>query len=311
MLGEIGSALWRAQAGMASGGHELVLLPHKAMRNLPLQHATLPNGARLSDLFERVFVYPTLWDFAECLRDGATAARTGAVGGCVDPTGDLPFARLEGWLCCDDGRLSSGSAVGWMTIKETARTADVLLLSCHGTFDALDPWNSTLHVGSEDLNVMKLVAETDLPDVVVLGACGAGLNRRSASDEPVSFSCILLRRKVKAVIAPLWSVDDCASALFMTLLFDQLRRDGDPARSIALAARALREMTAAQALDCFNRWGAMISGAGRGGTIDADKVIGRLSTMRTWLEGRAADVRPWSMLDWGAYQLVGGYSDAG
>jgi hypothetical protein len=311
VLGDIGSALWRALASLASGGDELVVLPHKAMRNLPLQHATLPNDARLSDLFERVFVYPTLWDFAECLRDGATAPRTETVGGCVDPAGNLPFARLEGWLCCDDGGLSCGSAVGWTTIKETARAADVLLLSCHGTFDALDPWNSALHVGSDDLNVMRFVAETDLPDVVVLGACGAGLNRRSASDEPVSFSCILLRRRVKAVIAPLWSVDDCASAVFMTLLFDQLGRDGDPARSVASAARALREMTAAQALERFDFWCATISGAGRGSLIDADRVIDRLSTMRTWLEGREADARPWSMLDWGAYQLVGGYSETG
>jgi len=309
MLSELGSALWRTCPGIAEGGEELIVLPHKALRNLPLQHAILPEGKRLAELFDRVFVYPTMWDFAECLRSGAGQTSIREVCGCVDPDGSLPFARLEGFLCCHHNRLASGKQVTAEAIEQLSGKAGILLLSCHGSFNMNDPWQSTLRLANEDLRVMDFAGRLQLPEVVVLGACESGLSRRSASDEPVSFAGVLLRRNVKAVVAPLWPVDDCSSALFMTRFFEEIDRCGDLSKSVKLASAMLRDMTVNEAREQFRRWIDRIEEAEDSDLLDKKRILEQMSLLQAWLNTLAGDALPWSMLDWGAYQLVGGYTE--
>ena len=308
VLGELGNALWRTYPAIAKGGDDLILIPHKALRNLPIQHIILPSGQRLSELFDRIFIYPTMWDFAECLQDSKTQFTTTTISACVDPDGSLPFARLEGWLCCEPNRLFTGKQVTSSTINRASRDTNVLLLSCHGSYNMLDPWLSALHLSNEDLSVMDCVDRWHLPDIVILGACESGLSRRSASDEPVSFAGVLLKRQVKAVVAPLWPVDDCASALFMTQLFKELRTCGDISKAINTASTNLRVMSVNQALEQIDSWIKKISTSNKN-RLNEEKILNHLFQVNDWLSSLSGETRPWTMLDWGAYQLVGGYTE--
>jgi CHAT domain-containing protein len=76
----------------------------------------------------------------------------------------------------------------------------------------------------------EVFEELDLgrASLVVLSACESALGERTGGDEIVGLTRAFLYAGAPAVVASLWSVDDEATAEFMTELYGRLLR-GEPA----------------------------------------------------------------------------------
>ena len=211
VLAKVGEWLWRACPELADGGDELVLVPHRLFRSLPLSHCQLPGGARLSDGFGRVFISPSLYDFSLSLGQAQESGPSKSIAtALVDPDGSLPFARVEGLRAAGADSTRMGSEVTVAAIREALSKSGLVLISCHGDFDESNPWQSTIAAADGAFRLHELLdpACNTAADLVVLGACEAARTRRSQSDEPLGFPGMLVEGGVKAVLAPLWKVDD-------------------------------------------------------------------------------------------------------
>jgi len=310
ILDRIGEWLWRACPQLARGGRDLVLIPHRLFRSLPLSHCRLPGGKRLSQIFDQVTVASSLYDLSE-----ATSKPPGAIkedrewAALVDPDGSLPFAWFEGLLNVGPAVTKAGHDVTVGAIHQALAGSDAALISCHGNFAERNPWQSGLAVADGEFKVYELLNPPYriVTDLVVLGACEAARTRRSLSDEPIGFPGMLVQTGVRAVLAPLWKVDDFATLLFLTHFFDAVKAGTNPASAAQQTGLWLRGLDASAALklaeEILSR--AETMAGGKDGAVP-EHLTQRLTNIRNWLQTLSKDTRPYrSPLDWAAFQLVG------
>jgi CHAT domain-containing protein len=143
--------------------------------------------------------------------------------------------------------------------------------------------------------------------IVVLGVCEAGRSRRSLSDEPLGFPTLLLQGGAAVVLAPAWQVDDFASFLFSSRLFDALSRGVHIFHAARDTARWLRELTAQAVVEQTNHLIGKLMDYGAQGKMAAAALQPRLKAQKAWIATLAPTERPFrSPLDWGAaFQLIG------
>lgn len=316
LLAKIGTWLWQALPDLGQGGEELVLLPHRLFRSLPLSHTVLPNGARLGELFQRVSLSPSLYELGAAIHaaaeNGFSAQRdTASIQGLLDSDAEriLPFAQLEGLVALGAEHVQCGQQVTVQVLKDTLAGSGTVLLSCHGDFVEDNPWRSTVHGADGDLLLGEMFAEGNHigAQLVVLGICEAGKSRRSLSDEPVSFPGFLVNLGARLVIAPMWQVDDFASFLFIRHLFQGLRAGTHPARAAAEAATWQRSLTARDALreldDIEQR---VVEGQWALEETYRSVLTRRIAQYRRWLaEDLQANDYAFDALDWAAFQVHG------
>jgi tetratricopeptide (TPR) repeat protein len=65
ILDKIGEWLWHCNIDLAQGGEDLIIIPDGPLRNIPLSYCRLPNGKRLSELFNRITTSPSLYDLSQ------------------------------------------------------------------------------------------------------------------------------------------------------------------------------------------------------------------------------------------------------
>lgn len=304
LLRWVGELLWRAVPDLADGGDELVLLPHRILRVLPLWAATLPGGARLGELFGQVTVLPDLEELVRRIDVATSTPRDASVLAFADPDGSLPFAQLEAFEVAGPGA-TVGADVTRAAVHDglSSPPSTIVHLACHGDFDDDNPWNSVIHAADGDLRLHELLLdEPGVGPVVVLGACEAGRTHRAPSDEPFGFPALLLRRGAAAVVAPSWQVDDLASLLLLTELYRR-RRAQPTAAALVAAATWLRDLPAGGALARLDELGRdRVVAAADGGT----SLRRRFDVSRAWLRDLPARERPFrSPLDWAAFQMTG------
>jgi len=310
ILDRVGEWLWRACPQLAQGGQELVLIPHRLFRSLPLTHCRLPGGKRLSQVFDQVTVASSLYDLSKSISKppGALKEASGWTA-LVDPDGSLPFAWFEGLLNVGTAATKTGQHVTVGAIHQALAGSDVALISCHGNFAEGNPWQSGLAVADGEFKVYELLNPPYriVTDLVVLGACEAARTRRSLSDEPIGFPGMLVQTGVRAVLAPLWKVDDFATLLFLTHFFDTVKAGIHPASAAQQTALWLKRLEASAALELADEMieQAKTKAGGKDGAIP-EPITKRLTAIRHWLQNLGKDTRPYrSPLDWAAFQLVG------
>lgn len=316
LLARIGTWLWEALPDLREGGEELVLLPHRLFRSLPLSHAVLPNGARLGELFERVNLSPSLYELGVAIdaaaKDSDSAPSDGAdMRGLLDSDAQrgLPFARLEGLMALGAERVTSGAQVTVQVLKEALGEPGTVLLSCHGDFNEHNPWQSTVHGADGELVLGEMLTKGDRigAQLVVLGICEAGKSRRSLSDEPVSFPGFLVNLGARMVIAPMWQVDDFASFLFMRRLFQGIQAGTHPARAAAEAAEWQRSLTARDALRELDDIEQRLAKGEWKLEDDTHSILEkRIAQYQRWLaEDLQANDYAFDALDWASFQVHG------
>lgn len=308
LLDSAGMWLWRAQPDLAEGGTDLVIIPHRLFRSLPLAHARLPTGRRLSDLFDTVVIVPCLGDLGRRLGASAKDMSQTNITALANADNSLPFAHCEAILSGAGENLMTGDAVTADAVARAFGREGILLLSLHGDFDEGDPFHSKIFTADGELELHQLIlGQTPINSrIVVLGVCEAGRSRRSLSDEPLGFPAMLLQGGVAAVVAPAWRVDDFASFLFVGKLFDAINQGINIFHAVRDTARWLHEVTAQTVLEQTDYLIDKLMGYGEQGKMAVEALKPRLDVQKAWVENLKPTERPFrSPLDWAAFQITG------
>ena len=309
LLATIGGWLWRALPTLAEGGSELIVLPHRVLRAVPLAHAMLPTGRRLSELFDAVWVVPSLeLAFVEApVAADAPARDGGGIRAVVDADGSLPFAACEALVSTESRHVRRAQDATSAAVIDALGGSQIALISMHGEFDPDDPFAQRIlsSDGAVQLRELLLQPATVGAPAVLLGVCEAGQQRRSVSDEPFGFPAMLLECGAQAVLAPLWKVDDFASLHFVSRLAAMLRQGVAVERAACDAARWLSR---ASPLDVRRATDEILHTVAA--RIDADdpllaRIRERVAAQRAWLESLPRDARPFGgAIDWAAFQVT-------
>jgi CHAT domain-containing protein len=304
-LAQVGSWLWRALPSLAEGGSELILLPHRVLRALPLAHAMLPTGRRLSELFDSVWTAPTLeLAFAEAPARECARSEIQAV---VDADGSLPFAACEALVSTDLAHVHWGPEASTQAVADVLGGPGIALVSMHGESVPDDPFAQRIVTADGSLQLRDLLLQ-DTPvraPVVLLGVCEAGQQRRSVSDEPFGFPAMLLQCGANAVLAPLWKVDDFASLHFMTRLAASLRQGVVVERAAASAAGWMRNASPSAVIRATDEIVRTVESRLEANDALLGRIRARVAVQRAWLDTLPRDARPFGgAIDWAAFQVT-------
>lgn len=219
----------------------------------------------------------------------------------VDPTGDLPYARIEGRavaaLFGTDARILVGHGCKPEAVVDGARGCNYLHFACHGDYGLREVLSSALMLaGGARFSLADVISRLDLEcmRLVVLSACETGLMEPVRwVDEYVALPSGFLQAGAPGVVASLWPVDDVATSLLMQQLYRRHLQDGLPLNTaLRDAQRWLRDSTTRELLARYQSFPASELGSGEGGE-DA-------------LLGASTDDRPFANpFYWAPFTLVG------
>lgn len=224
----------------------LVILPAR-LSFFPFEMALAPNGRRLIDCYEFRRA-PTLAAAMRSAGRWKSAQRPGHISGLWNPGGDLVGAAAERALVTaavgGSGRVSKLDITTIATILEPGGS-NIIHLSTHGRFDALDPFESGVTLGVGRTLSFRDIASAKMSSpalLAVLPACEVGLsNPESGEIAYWGVSSALLDAGVGGVVGALWQVHDDAAALIMAKFYELVFRDGrSPAAAIRGAQLWLR-----------------------------------------------------------------------
>ncbi|GAA3826891.1 CHAT domain-containing protein [Streptomyces phyllanthi] len=221
----------------------VVVVPSGALWTVPLA-ALEPSPLSAGHAVSYV---PSLSTLLAVLEQPRHRRRVERFVGAGDPDGSLPYAAAElvraaaGFY---DRSVHSGSGIDVAALLADLPEADVVHFACHGiTFDN-HPDLSALHLSgtggdrrllwAPDLVRLRLRAR-----LVVLAACHSGLSRALPGNEYAGLPGVLLAAGAKAVVGPLWQVDDQVTATLMEHFYIGLAQAG-PAAALHHAQEAVR-----------------------------------------------------------------------
>ncbi|MGX5717970.1 CHAT domain-containing protein [Arthrobacter sp. MAHUQ-56] len=166
----------------------------------------------------------------------------------------LKYARKEGlWLSDNAGfdSTATGPAATREAFNRAVKTgSEILHIAAHGSVNTRS-WGEAAHLLWADDE--KSTAEmTSLPELmqlrginvgtVFLAACWGGAPNRTLPDESISFPTAFLSAGAKAVIAPLWPIDDDVAYEFSIAFYEYWKLDGyPPTTALRKAANEMRD----------------------------------------------------------------------
>lgn len=252
MLDKLGGLMAELAPHLGQGGSQLVIVPHRVLRSMPLGHARLPDGRYVSEIFHEVSILPSMADFLHMPREAAERQDPARISALLDPRGDLPFARLEAAPVADT-RVAVGDEAHKRAFLDAMARDRCVLVSAHGAFVPDNPWASTIEFADGPLALSELVSARGLEArLMILSCCEAGLSQSSNSDEPFGFPSILQAAGIPHVVAPAWRVDDLATCLLVSRSLRELRTGMPPARAVSRASHWLRDLSAHETLACLS-----------------------------------------------------------
>jgi CHAT domain-containing protein/Tfp pilus assembly protein PilF len=261
-----GDSLWRGplrqldqyliapleDAGVLGGRHRLIIVPHAELHYVPF--AGLIGGAgRGQFLIERydVAVTPSasVW-LALGERPSGPASGVLALAPRPDvlPASQREVAAIER-LGGADVTVLTGRAATEAAFRREAPRRRILHLATNGVLNKQNPLFSFVDLAADSshdgrLEVHEVFGLELAADLVVLSACQTGLGAGALGDVPpgddwVGLTQAFLHAGAANVVATLWPVDDWATAALMERFYAGYPAQGDPARALALAQRAL------------------------------------------------------------------------
>jgi CHAT domain-containing protein len=256
------------------------------LATVPLVAATYgPDHAScLLDKFA-ISATPSATAHAAARRRGATSAnetfrRLVAI---ADPTHDLEYTNTEIEQVrthFDDTVVAHGddATIDWL--RERAGDGTALHLACHAYAGMLDATASGFILADGDLRAPDVSRLGPLhARVAVASACQSGVTELSdLADEAFSLGTALLAAGAACAIASLWSVNDLATAMLMTRLYDAMADGMSPPTALATAQRWVRDLDQAGYEDFLRRHPRLRDHATR--SRDARRMLARGETQR-------------------------------
>jgi CHAT domain-containing protein/tetratricopeptide (TPR) repeat protein len=236
-------------------GSRLMFLPPASLGFLPLGLAQEPSsGRRLIEDYDIVYA-PSLTALAKAHQQVENYAAP-SLAAVVNPTGDLPFTRIEGALVealfDADSRLvlrEDDERTAWPeAVLAALKGKSYWHFSTHGSFDRADARQSALALkNGARLTVGNLMGAQDLgrPRLVVLSACATGLHDiHRTPEEFIGLAGAFMTVGAAAVVGTLWPVSDVATALLTARFYDlHLTEALPPAMALRRAQLWLRDAT--------------------------------------------------------------------
>jgi len=147
---------------------------------------------------------------------------------------ELPFAEKE----IQSIRMSYNNVNSYLNsdatesvFKSNSGDANIILLSCHGEFDPVNPLFSALLLTGDAENDGRLEAheifELDMDaSIVAMSACETGLGAIRGGDEVVGLMRSFIYAGSASLLSSLWKVDDLATAVLMKRFFRYMKEPG-------------------------------------------------------------------------------------
>ncbi len=228
---------------LSSDIHEIVLVPHLLLHQIPFAALPICDGVLLGERFT-IRSVPSCQILQYCQQRPVVS---GSVQGIVEDANDnLLGARYEGEQIAALYDVSNINRLRGSTQATIANYRDILsrvnrLHSSHHAISRLDnPLESALILADGKITLGDLLIGKRYPelDEVFLSACETHLGQFTFTDDVVTLSTGFLCIGARSVISTLWSVDDLVTALF-DIFYHQERRDGFN-RAISLQSAQLR-----------------------------------------------------------------------
>ena len=242
------------ELGIAPGA-PVLLLPQGGLWLLALHAASrLVDGVQRAFADDFVITYtPSIYARKICLtRSVDRKDEPPTLLAVIDPNGDLPYAEKEVALISQhfqDPILLHGKEATLKNVSRLVGSASYLHFSCHGFHDWSDTMLSGLQLAQPDhLLLSEILAKFSLNKnrLVTLSACETGIiDLRGAADEFVGLPTGFLVAGAYGVITTLWKVDDAASCLLVSALYEHhlANHNLPPAEALRAAQKWLRELT--------------------------------------------------------------------
>jgi CHAT domain-containing protein/tetratricopeptide (TPR) repeat protein len=262
----LGARIWPAILDLLPPSVDrLVLLPSAGLNVMPLHAAILPDGSSACDRF-RISYAPSLGLLARA-SDHPAGATSGVLGQAVPPSGDLPFAAIEGAEVSEhhEGKIDrlEGPAATASEVLALLSRSDAVHFAGHGRFDAEDVLGSYLACAA-DGGDGRLTAGQILwaprslrARLVALAACESGrVDEADLLDDFIGLPGTLLATGARHVLAAFWEVDDLVTAIFVDRFFaDWSGGAVSPPEALSSAQRSLRsEVRVADVQERLTRW---------------------------------------------------------
>ncbi len=286
------------------------LVPCGPLDMAPLHAAPLSSdGDVLADRFElRSAPSATV-----CAAASARAERTGnkqrRLVALADPDGSLPGAgpevkEIAALFEGDTSACAFGLDATVEFLRSHAAHASHLHFACHARSGLFDAGEAAIELASGPLPATALTAVAQLDArLAVVSACqGAQSTMGGLRQAEFSIAAALLAAGSACVIASLWPVDDLATALLMTRLYQELRdKEMTPPRALRSAQAWLRGLTEEQEKAFFHRHPELAAEYAR--RLAQDRLPGRRGPSSIALSDAR---RPYSHPDfWAAFIAVG------
>lgn len=154
---------------------------------------------------------------------------TGSAAVVADPRGDLPFARREGELVATTlgiraDRALEGSRATAEEISRLLETSDWFHYAGHAEYDHGRP--RLLVANGETLEAWEFLALDRLPQIVVLSACDAAVEKVGSFGASWNLATALATRGAALVVAPSGALDDRDSLTLHQTFYEALAASG-------------------------------------------------------------------------------------
>ncbi|MDZ7262409.1 MAG: CHAT domain-containing protein, partial [candidate division KSB1 bacterium] len=220
--------------------HHLVIIPHGILHYLPFAALMDGNNRYLVEDFN-LSLAPSATVLGFCLEKGQSfVARPDwekkvlALGNpdLGNPALALPFATQEiSSLQITYPQVQSylEKAATEKTFKTQSPQANLILLSCHGEYDATNPLFSALLLTptAEDdgrLEAHEIFGLNLNAYLIAMSACETGLGTITGGDEVIGLSRSFIFAGASSLMASLWKVDDLATAVLVKRFFRYLKQ---------------------------------------------------------------------------------------
>jgi len=221
----------------------------------PIHAAALPDSAgTLGERYTLRYAPSATVCAAAITRAREAEGRPPRLVALADPNRNLPAAAPEvteitALFDPDASTCATGDEATLGFLHRHAPDATHLHLACHARGGLFDAGDAAIELASGPLPAGELPAITRLTTrLVVVSACqSAQATMGGLLQSEFSIASALLAAGAACVIASLWPVDDLASALLMTRLYQQLQgATPAPPEALRAAQRWLRELTEPQ-----------------------------------------------------------------
>ena len=299
-----------SEALRAVGATGATLLPSGPLGLAPIHAApwqTDSGPKRLVDEFDIRFA-PSGVVCANALRRAART-RPPRLVALADPQGNLPAAHPEvaeiaAQFDASDTFVAVGSEADLTFLRRNVGRATHVHLACHARGGLFDSTEAAISLASGPVSAIELTSVAPLDArLVVVSACESALSELSGlPDEVVSLGTALMASGSACAIASLWSVDDLATALLMTRLYQEmLGSKKRPPEALRCAQLWLRDLTEVERRRFLDRHDALAREFGRRASLDR-----RESDRHKEGASRSANSKPYAHPEyWAPFVAIG------